>query len=91
MERVERGTIAIINRYKDVCAELEPISETKYKFINKGAYYRLIFSSDKSTVVAIDPEGGPFIYVGMTTGNIKIIQIEKKENEIILTVESCKN
>ena len=91
MERVETGVIAIINRYGDIAAELEPISDNKYRFINKGAYYRLIFGEGGTSINAIDPEGGPLLAAGSKVGNKKISNIEKSEKDIFLTVETCEN
>ena len=82
------------NRYGDFY-DFEQISENQVAVVGELKYWRFGGHEgqegvDISDVSYADPSGGPFIELGMTLGDRKIIKISASGNEgehVVLTLE----
>lgn len=69
---------------------LTKVAKNKYLLKSDLDFIRCIFSKDNSTIVAVDPPGGPFLQVGdAITDSIKIESIEHslKHQGFVLTLK----
>lgn len=80
--------IHLPNRYQDNYVILVPVNlkKHKYKLVTNSNYVRVASQGDD--IVAVDPEGGPYISIGYKVGTRAVTHIErsKKHNAYIITL-----
>lgn len=80
--------IHLPNRYHDNYVTLVPVNlkKHKYKLVTNSNYIRIASQGDD--IVAVDPEGGPYISIGYKVGTRSVTNIErsKKHNAYIITL-----
>ena len=81
--------IRLYSRYNEEFVELIPLNSHIYRidFTHNPYSYR-IMSNEDGSIKAFDPSGGPFVSVGSTIENRKVLAINLDDNkDLLITLE----